>query len=65
VSPWTYAWLAWGAVFGVLEYKAVKRKGKFDTLSSQVWWVRDHVPFARWALGGGLAWLVIHFMFEG
>lgn len=63
----TAVWLAWGAIFGVAEYRAVKRGRRGDTLSEHVWWLRDRIPFrlGRWLIGGFLAWLAFHFIAEG
>lgn len=64
MESWTWAWLAWGVVFGVIEFNALRSdRPNETTLSGHVWRFRDTVPFGRWALGGFLSWLVFHFMF--
>jgi hypothetical protein len=68
MSGWTAAWLAVLAAFGVIEYLAVKRKvpgDDNDTLSEQVWWLRNNVPGGFFILVAFLSWLVVHFLFGG
>ena len=57
-------WVAWLALFLVIEGAAILNSKKGDTLSEHVWrWI----PYksARWvALGGFLAWLAYHFLLD-
>jgi hypothetical protein len=67
-KSWGAFWVAWGAVGIVVELVAVFRQAKGDTLSEQVWFVRDHYldyPMAGFLMAGFFAWLVYHFVFEG
>jgi hypothetical protein len=68
VSIWTAAWLGWGAIFGVVEYLALKRrdaKRRPDTLSEHVWAFQKAHPLLRVAFLGFWGWLTIHFIFGG
>jgi uncharacterized RDD family membrane protein YckC len=65
VSGWTIAWLVWGVLFVIVEAPAVWRKRRGDTLSEQVWWLRDRkigpIPLGYLILGPFWAWLTLHF----
>ena len=67
-DTYSLLWLAWIALFGVIEGAAIINKQKGDTLSEHVWWLFSVSDKSNWylarrtALGGFLAWLVAHFM---
>lgn len=68
----SWLWVAWLALFGVIEGVALLNKKSGDTLSENVWrWfkVRDGQSMGRAirmaALGGFLAWLAAHFLSGG
>lgn len=72
MSPWTAAWLVWGAAFLVIEGWALARKAPGDTLSEATWRLFRTGPFhtagAGWgfrafALGAFLVWLTLHLTF--
>lgn len=65
MSPWTAGWVAWGAMFVVIEGAALTngKDIKQDTLSQHVWWFRDNVRGGKVMLGLGLSWLCVHLMF--
>jgi hypothetical protein len=68
-KKYTWLWVIWVLAFGVIEYSALKNKGKGDTLTEHVrkligtgtagrnWenWV------ARIVLAGGILWSIPHF----
>lgn len=66
MSGWTFAWVLWLAMFGVIEVPAILNRTPGDTLSehlrswfstrdmSRGWLVR------RTALAGFFVWLIIH-----
>ena len=74
---WAWLWLAWIAVFAVIEAIALGRKAPGDTLSEHIWrWfgigtpgdrpkVTGWVQLRRFALLAGLAWLVLHLLTGG
>jgi hypothetical protein len=73
MSIWTAVWIAWLAVFVVVEGWALARKAPGDTLSEQVWhWLHvtpgqtpSRAVLLSWrsfALAGLLLWLVGHFL---
>ena len=74
---WTWAWLAWLALFAGLEGAALARKAPNDTLSEHVWkWFGVGRPgnrpkFTGWVqarrflLLAFLAWMLAHFLTGG
>lgn len=64
----TAMWVIWLLVFVAIEFYAIGREKKGDTLSEHVWrWfsVRGQGKFwllRRMALGAFLGWLLFHFM---
>ncbi len=66
---YTYAWVAWIAMFGYIEWRAITNKEPGDTLSEHVWKVigkREYQKQGGWLLwritiGGGLIWVFLHF----
>ena len=77
MSIWSWLWVAWLAVFGVVEGAALTNKSKDDTLSEHVWkWFAigqpgDRPRFTGWVqarrfgLLAFLAWLAAHFLTGG
>jgi hypothetical protein len=71
MSWYTVAWLAWAAIFALVEGKALASKQPGDTLSEHVWaWfhVRDPRPTGLvWVLRSvlliALTWLFLHLGF--
>lgn len=74
---WAWLWLAWIAVFAVIEAVALRRRAPGDTLSEHIWlWfgigepgkrptVTGWVRLRRFALLAGIAWLALHFLTGG
>lgn len=71
MSAWTVAWIAWGAVFLVIELPAVFDARRGNTLSEHVWRYVTR-PFGTgslpaWIGRGGVAafliWLTGHLVF--
>lgn len=67
---WTTLWIAWGALFVVIEGAALYRardQARGGTLSEFVWsWagVRSpHWTWRRWLLLAFLSWLLVHLAF--
>lgn len=66
MSGWTVAWLLWGAMFLVIEGKALVDKDRGDTLSEHIWhWFRVKDKPGGWVarryvLAAFLAWLSLH-----
>jgi len=68
MSGWTIAWLCWGALFLLVEGKALFNKTTGDTLSEHFWrWLRVDDPRPTplvWILRSGViafcAWLALH-----
>jgi hypothetical protein len=68
-SRYTWLWVLWALMFGVIEYKAIKDKRKGDTLSEHVWKLIGKRGYAktgtsvvfRVGIGGLLVWLIGHF----
>jgi hypothetical protein len=62
------SWLAWGLIFGTMEWYALRTKVAGDTLSDQVWlgtksksfWWK---VFWRVSIAVFLSWLMAHFLF--
>lgn len=62
-KKFTWAWIAWGVMFLIIEVIALKRRNG-ETLSEHVWrWidVRNGWGAARVGVLGFTVWLVIHF----
>lgn len=63
---YTWLWIAWGAMFLVIEGTALKNHDPGDALSEHVWrWFRVRGESASWNVGrllllGGLVWLTVH-----
>lgn len=69
---YTWLWIGWIALFGVIEGAALINKDKGDTLSEHIWkWfsVKEESSPKKTlrmvSLGGFLTWLVIHFLTGG
>lgn len=67
-KKYTWAWIAWVLLFGVIEYAALKDKREGDTLTEHVrqligtWGKKDLGNWiARVSLAGLFVWLVPHF----
>lgn len=61
MSPYTIAWLLWGAAFFVIEGLAIRDKRAGDTLSEHVWKFGRKATFAgRGMLAGFLMALNVH-----
>lgn len=68
-SKYTYLWIVWLAMFGAVEWSAIKNKKSGDTLSEHIWKLIGTKGKARTALNWGarlglgllLAWLIPHF----
>jgi len=66
---YTFAWLAWIALFGVIEWKAIATKEPGASLSSHIWKLMGKREYQKqgaylvWriAVGGLLGWLIFHF----
>jgi hypothetical protein len=66
---YTWLWAIWIALFGVIEWRAIKDKRPGDTLSEHVWKLigkREYQKQGAWllwriGLGGLLVWLIAHF----
>lgn len=79
MSAWTWAWLAWGLAFCVIEGMALFNSRSGDTLSEHAWaWLGYAVTgqqdlrrptgwtrLRRFVLLAGLAWLVVHLLTGG
>lgn len=75
MSAWTWAWLAWGLIFAVIEGMALANSREGDTLSEHVWaflgysegirtptgWTR----LRRFLVLAFLAWLSVHLLTGG
>jgi hypothetical protein len=73
---WGFYWLVAAVVvvfvvFGIPEYLAIRRGNRGiryrDTLSEQVWWIRQRIGRVGVALifGPFLLWLFVHFVWGG
>ena len=68
-KKYTWLWIVWVLMFGVIEYSAIKDKRKGDTLSDHVWHLMGKRGYAKsglsWLFRGlvgiGLIWLGGHF----
>jgi hypothetical protein len=63
------AWVAWGLIFGTMEWYALSRKSRGDTLSEQVWLGTQSKSrwwswFWRVSIVAFLSWLTAHFIFR-
>jgi hypothetical protein len=79
VSGWTWAWLAWGLMFCVIEGMALFNSRSSDTLSEHVWLFRGYsmtgrgplrqptgwTRLRRFVVLAGLAWLIVHLLTGG
>lgn len=71
MSAYTIAWIAWMAIFGVVEGLALFNKKPGDTLSEHVWkWFaiktgKRSDGWRRTILAMGLLWLALHFLTGG
>ncbi|WIM97851.1 hypothetical protein ACTOB_001405 [Actinoplanes oblitus] len=81
MSAWTWAWLAWGAIFCAIEGMALFNSRSGDTLSEHAWaWLgyaatgqgpqelrrpSGWTRLRRFLLLAGLAWLVVHLLTGG
>lgn len=71
MSGFTVMWIAWIALFLLIEGVALVNKKPDDTLSEHVWrWfsIANKGPWwrlRRFALAAFLAWLVLHFLSGG
>jgi hypothetical protein len=63
--PWIWLWLAWLALFLVLEFIAIINDEADDTLSENVWGFMSGSSFVTFAVGALLIWLFYHFIWEG
>ena len=69
MTKYSWLWVVWGLLFGVVEYKAIKNKKEGDTLSEHVWkLIGTDTPGRNWhhwlfrgALGALFIWLIPHF----
>lgn len=69
MTKYSWLWVVWALLFGVIEYKAIANKKEGDTLSEHVWkLIGTDTPGRNWhhwlfrgALGVGLGWLIVHF----
>jgi len=61
VTRWRWLWVAWLAIFLVIEVPAIVNDTPGDTLSETVWAV-VRVPVVWWVLAGFLVWLVVHLL---
>jgi len=62
---WTLLWLAWGALFALIEGVALARDARGDTLSEhlRLWFRTDtHTGRTAWLITSGvfMAWFVTH-----
>ena len=48
-----------------LELWGVRRKAKGDTISENVWWLQKRIPGLRFVVAAFVAWLFVHFLFDG
>ena len=58
-------WLVIFAQIGVLEYMAVRRPERYDTLSELIWLIMSAHPVIWFAATGALIWAFIHFVTRG
>lgn len=58
-------WLIILAQAGLLEYFAVRRIEKYDTLSELIWTIMGTHPVIWFAMTGVLIWAFIHFITAG
>lgn len=81
MSPWTWAWIAWGVYFAVVEGMALFNSTPGDTLSEHVWaWLgyaatgsgplnlrkpSGWTRLRRFLTLAFLAWLAIHLLTGG
>jgi lipoprotein signal peptidase len=71
VNPFTVAWILWILAFVVIEYLAIRREAKGDTLTEHIvdWFSTTKRGMAwglrRLLLAVFLAWLTIHFFLGG
>jgi hypothetical protein len=79
VSGWTWAWLAWGLMFCVIEGMALFNSRSSDTLSEHVWLFLGYsmtgrgplrqptgwTRLRRFVVLAGLAWLIVHLLTGG
>lgn len=74
MSWFTWAWIAFGLYFAVVEGVALARSKRGDTLSEQLWWLfgtaKGTKPTAgAWVRRGvlvlALGWLATHLLFGG
>ena len=70
MDVWTILWLAWGALFGVIETAAIRNDSKGDTLSEHFRrWFRTDTHHGRtgWIITSGVffAWFVVHIAVAG
>lgn len=76
MTVWTWLWIGWLALFGVIESVAAFNAKGGDTLSEQVWrWLtqprhmregKDPAPWVwagRAGVTGLLIWMLLHFVF--
>ena len=61
----TAAYLALGLALVAVEVVGIRRKGKGDTISDHVWWLRRRFAPTAYIIGGFLVWAIVHFGFEG
>lgn len=71
MSAFTVAWILWIVAFVVIEYLAIRREAKGDTLTEHVvrWFSTTERGMAwglrRLVLAAFLVWLTIHFFVGG
>ena len=74
MSVWTWAWIAWGAVFAVIEGMALFNSRPGDTLSEHAWaflGIGEGRKRSGWTqlrrvlLLAFMAWLTAHFLTGG
>lgn len=58
-----FLWLAWIAMFVIVELSAVLNHKTGDTLSEWVWHIISH-PAVYFPFAGFLIWLLLHFLFK-
>lgn len=67
-TGWTLWWVGWVAAGVIAELVALISKQHGDTLSEQVWALREMpgvFSLLMFMLSGFFLWLIYHFVFEG
>lgn len=63
-TPWPWLWMAWIAMFLVIEFWAIIDDDPNDTLSEHVWSLMNVSSFIGFAVVSLLVWLIYHFVYE-